>query len=271
MSKATEVVKKDESKLIVPTELASRFAEDEGAGQAGVGSEHLALPFIRLIQNGSPERKKSNAKFIEGAEEGDIFNTVTRELYKSDKGIYVVPCAFKMAYLEFVPLDDGGGFVGELSATDPDVLASRRDENNKDMLPNGNELVKSAQHYVYVVDQNTGDYQQAILGMQSTSLKTSRAWNTQIKMQTAMVDERRIKLPSFGTVWHLTTVEKTKDTYTWYEWSVLGRTSYVQDEALYEDAKAFSALIESGEVQTQADTDLQDTSRAKDEFVFDDQ
>ena len=261
--KPTKVVKKESSGLIVPESLANRFAEDAGAGQAGVSMEHLALPFIRMIQNGSPERKKTNAKFIEGSEEGDIFNTVTRELYKQDKGIFVVPCAFEFAHLEFIPMDEGGGFVGKLEPNDPAIRTANRDENNKDVLPNGNELVKVAQHYVYVVDQETGAYQQAILGMQSTSLKVSRGWNTQIKMQTAMVDDRRIKLPSFGTVWHLTTVEKTRDNYTWYEWSVLGRTSYVQDEDLYEEAKSFSDLIESGEVETAADTELQSAGNSR--------
>ena len=261
--KPTKVVKKESSGLIVPESLANRFAEDAGAGQAGVSMEHLALPFIRMIQNGSPERKKTNAKFIEGSEEGDIFNTVTRELFKQDKGIFVVPCAFEFAHLEFIPMDEGGGFVGKLEPNDPAIRTANRDENNKDVLPNGNELVKVAQHYVYVVDQETGAYQQAILGMQSTSLKVSRGWNTQIKMQTAMVDDRRIKLPSFGTVWHLTTVEKTRDNYTWYEWSVLGRTSYVQDEDLYEEAKSFSDLIESGEVETAADTELQSAGNSR--------
>ncbi len=261
--KPTKVVKKETSQLIVPESLANRFAEDAGAGQAGVSMEHLALPFIRMIQNGSPERKKTNAKFIEGSEEGDIFNTVTRELFKQDKGIFVVPCAFEFAHLEFVPMDEGGGFVGKLEPNDPAIRSANRDENNKDILPSGNELVKVAQHYVYVVDQDTGAYQQAILGMQSTSLKVSRGWNTQIKMQTAMVDDRRIKLPSFGTIWHLTTVEKTRDNYTWYEWSVLGRTSYVQDEDLYEEAKSFSDLIESGEVETAADTELQSAGNSR--------
>ncbi len=261
--KPTKVVKKETSQLIVPESLANRFAEDAGAGQAGVSMEHLALPFIRMIQNGSPERKKTNAKFIEGSEEGDIFNTVTRELFKQDKGIFVVPCAFEFAHLGFVPMDEGGGFVGKLEPNDPAIRSANRDENNKDILPSGNELVKVAQHYVYVVDQDTGAYQQAILGMQSTSLKVSRGWNTQIKMQTAMVDDRRIKLPSFGTIWHLTTVEKTRDNYTWYEWSVLGRTSYVQDEDLYEEAKSFSDLIESGEVETAADTELQSAGNSR--------
>ena len=82
------------------------------------------------------------------------------------------------------------------------------------MLPNGHELVKSAQHYVYVVDQETGSYQQAILGMQSTSLKVSRGWNTQIKMQTARIDDRLIKLPSFGTIWHLGVQLRKQETVT---------------------------------------------------------
>ena len=140
-------------------------------------------------------------------------------------------------YLEFIPIDDGGGLSGKLDPNDPVIRQAVRDDNNKDMLPNGHELVKSAQHYVYVIDQETGSYQQAILGMQSTSLKVSRGWNTQIKMQTARIDDRLIKLPSFGTMASLVQLRKQRDSYTWCRWSVLGRTSYVQDEQLYEEAE----------------------------------
>ena len=40
-------------------------------------------------------------------------------------------------------------------------------------------------------------------------------------------------------------------------------TSYVQDEQLYEEAKTFSELIESGEVETAADTELQSCETRK--------
>jgi len=278
--KPTKVAKKESSGLIVPDNLANMFVEDAGAGQAGVGKDDLALPFIKIIQNGSPERKKSHAKFIQGTEEGDIFNNVTKEVWKKDDGIYVVPCAYRFAYPIFIPMEPyGGGILGELDPSDPIIQQAVRDENNRDMLPKeyaeklgapAVEMVPTAEHYVLVVDQKTGTFQEALLYMKGASRKVSRVWNTQIKMQTAKIDNRLIKLPSFGAIWHLSTVEKTKENKTWCEYSVIGRVSYVQDAEMYEQAKSFSELIESGQVKVQVDEELQGTksTQSDDEDLF---
>ena len=54
----------------------------ETAGE-GVDYEtsELQIPFIRVIQALSPQIKKSDAAFIKGAEQGDLFNTVTGEVW----------------------------------------------------------------------------------------------------------------------------------------------------------------------------------------------
>ena len=54
----------------------------EGTGLESVGTEDYALPFLRIIQSGSPQLKKSDPnKYIDGAEEGMLFNTLTNEYY----------------------------------------------------------------------------------------------------------------------------------------------------------------------------------------------
>jgi hypothetical protein len=47
----------------------------------------------------------------------------------------------------------GGGFMGELSKDDPDVARAQR-SGAKEILPDGNELVKSDQHYCILVDED---------------------------------------------------------------------------------------------------------------------
>ena len=73
----------------------------------------MQIPFIRVIQALSPQIKKSDLSFIEGASQGDLFNTVTGEVWDGEKGINVIPCYQETKHLEFVPRDQGGGFVGE--------------------------------------------------------------------------------------------------------------------------------------------------------------
>lgn len=58
---------------------------------------------------------------------GDIYNTVTSQYWDGEKGINVVPCYQTTKYLEFTPRDQGGGFKGEISPTDP-VLQKQKDK-----------------------------------------------------------------------------------------------------------------------------------------------
>ena len=93
-------------------------------------------------------RKKT--EYIEGASQGDAFNTVTKELWDGEKGLTVIPCFQTTKYLEFVPRESGGGFQGEIHADDPDIFKTSRN-GAKEILPNGNEMVKSDQHFCLVI------------------------------------------------------------------------------------------------------------------------
>jgi hypothetical protein len=45
------------------------FTADAGAGFEDADSSSFALPFLRILQAISPQAKKQNPKYIEGAEE----------------------------------------------------------------------------------------------------------------------------------------------------------------------------------------------------------
>ena len=217
----------------------------ETAGE-GVNYEtsELQIPFIRIIQTMSPQKKKNNVSFIKDAQDGDIFNTVTGELWKGEEGIKVVPCYQETKHLEFIPRDQGGGFVGELKANDPDIQKTER-QGAKETLPSGNELVKSDQHYCMVLNKD-GSSQPAIVDMKSTQLKISRRWKTQIAMQKVPDKDGVMRTPAlFSTIWHLKTVEETKDTKTWYNYTV-EKVDLVKEKDLFLDAKNFRTSVEIG-------------------------
>jgi hypothetical protein len=66
-----------------------------------------------------------------------ILNSVTKKLYDGDKGINVIPCFYKREYLEWKPRELGGGLVRIYSIDDPIVRTTKRDQFNRDVLPNG--------------------------------------------------------------------------------------------------------------------------------------
>lgn len=217
----------------------------ETAGE-GVDYEtsELQIPFIRVIQALSPQIKKSDAAFIKGAEQGDLFNTVTGEVWKGEEGINVIPCYQETKHLEFTPRDQGGGFVGEVPLSDPNILKTTR-QGAKETLPSGNELVKSDQHYCMVLNKD-GSAQPAIVDMKSTQLKISRRWKTQIAMQKIPDKNGVMRTPAlFATIWNLKTVEESNDMGTWYNYTV-EKVDLVKDKNLFIDAKNFRSSVESG-------------------------
>ncbi len=62
--------------------VATNYLEEfGGAGLENITSDNMSMPFIKLISDASPERKKMNEKYIEGADTGMIANTITKKLY----------------------------------------------------------------------------------------------------------------------------------------------------------------------------------------------
>ena len=253
-------VKEEKTAIALPEEMLGAFMEDAGAGTENIGADDMKIPFIRVLQPVSPQLKKKDSAYIPGAEAGDIFNTVTGQVWKAEDGVKVIPCAYVKKFLEFGPYEQGGGFKGELAPNSKDVLGAER-VGNKDILASGNELVTSAQHYVQIQDPSTGTWQTAIVDMKSTSLKVSRQWNTQIQMQQGMSNGKAFKIPSFGCIWELTTDEFSNDMGSWNGWKIVGRNGYVEDAELYKSCKEFGQMVNAGEVATASDPDLEDSSQ----------
>ena len=74
---------------------ANTFEQDAGQGLGKLGQEDLALPFLKILGQLSPEVNKRDGKYVEGAEPGMIFNSVSGEVRTPDlaQGQHIaVPC-----------------------------------------------------------------------------------------------------------------------------------------------------------------------------------
>ena len=125
---ANSVAKKEEAGL--PAAIMDDIISTAGEG-VDYDTSDLQIPFVRVIQALSPQIKKSDPKFIEGAGQGDAFNTVTGQYWSGEDGLTVVPCWQETKYLEFIPLDQGGGFVGERASNDPELGKTERNVPRK--------------------------------------------------------------------------------------------------------------------------------------------
>ncbi len=225
------------------------FEADANQGAQNISQEDLALPFLKILGQLSPEVNKRDGKYVEGAEPGKIINTVTNELFDS---IDVIPCHYKRQYIEWQDRGTSSGAPVAIHEADSDIVSTTtRDKGYKDRLPNGNYLENTANHFVLLCGKNP---QTALLSMKSTQLKVSRKWNSMmmgIKMQGK---NGLFTPPTYSHIYNLKTVQMSNDKGTWFGWDV-SKKGPVDQEDLYGMAKNFALSVGKGETQPKYGTE----------------
>ena len=219
------------------------FEADANKGSQNISQEDLALPFLKILGQLSPEVNKRDGKYVEGAEPGKIINTVTTQLYDS---VNVVPVFYKRQYIEWQDRGTSSGAPVAIHEAGSDLInQTKRDASYKDRLPNGNYLENTANHFVLQLGDNP---QTALISMKSTQLKVSRKWNSMmmgIKMQGK---NGLFTPPTYSHIYTLSTVQMSNDKGTWFGWDV-AKVGPVTDKSTYEMAKSFAESVGKGEVQ----------------------
>jgi hypothetical protein len=225
---------------------ANMFEDDAAKGLGAIGQEDLALPFLKILGQLSPEVNKRDGKYVEGAEPGMIYNSVSGELYDGVKGIDVIPCFYKLEYIEWKDRGEGLGAPVAIYDSSSDIMSKTTpDANYKGRLPNGNYIEKTASHFVIVAGDSPST---ALISMKSTQLKISRKWNSMmsgIKMKGA---NGMFTPASFSHIYKLKTTQMSNDKGTWFGWEV-SKVGPVTDKGLYDQAKGFSDSISKGNVK----------------------
>lgn len=228
--------------------LLNDIIADAGKGHTD-NADDFAIPYLSVIQSNSPQINKQKAEYIKDAEVGMIFNTVNNKLYDGEEGVEVIPVAFKKSYIEWKPRDLGGNFVASydrLEGQSKELTCTQNDEGQS-VLPNGNILKASNQHFVVVVDKD-GHYP-AILSFMSTQIKKSAQWNSMMREQTVEKDGAKIVAPTYAYRYKLTTIGESNNKGDWMGIKITP-VSWVQDSNLFQFAKKFHEQASAGAVKT---------------------
>lgn len=223
----------------------SQLIADAGSGSEKVGAGDLAIPFLQVLQSGSPQCKKSSGSYIPGASEGVIWNNVTHELFP--EGVEVVPVFYEKILIEWKDREaQGGGFVATYKADDPiRGKAVRNPSNNRDYLPNGHILSEHAQHYCLHIKPD-GQVLPVLLTMTSTQLKKSRRWNSLMQMEKIKGPNGFVTPPTFAFSYIAKPVAESKDQYSWFGWDIQKKGRVAAD--VYNFAKEFWNSVKAGRV-----------------------
>ena len=218
------------------------FREDSEKGFENVRQEQLALPILKLLQNGSGEAQKRNQNYVEGAEPGMFLNTVTKKLYDGDKGIVVIPCYYKMEYQEWAEFGTGSGRPEQIYPGSSDIISKTTKDGGKDRLQNGNYILTVHQNYVIIIGDD-GRSETALVSMSASQGKIARKWQP-LQMSQTMKDEQGSFTPaSFAFQYKLTSVLNSGKGNQWYGYNV-ELAGPVQDGEIYQRAKDFHNNME---------------------------
>jgi hypothetical protein len=246
------------NKGISAEQLAKIVEQDEGVGQENMSAKDMAIPRISVLQSGSPQVKKSEGKYVKGAEEGDFFDNVTNSVYaKGEDGFLFVPVAYRRANIEWVPKDDGGGFVADHGADDSILTKCTKDKKNRMMLPNGHEIVTTAEYFIIAINKETWATRNAVISLAKTQLSAARKLNTMINELLVPRQDGTGKFnpAMFYSVFDATTVPQSKDDFNWMGWNIVRKGDTMVElpdgPNIYLAARQFRLAVVEGQVKVQ--------------------
>lgn len=142
---------------------------DAGIGSQNVTADDLSTPRLKLLQLISPEVKKHDAAYVEGAEAGMFLNTATKELSTS---LFVMNIFFSKAW----NIWDGDDNLVKTFDTEAEAKQYFTDEN----LDAKHNIVETHCHTLLVLDEKGNAKGAAQMYYSRSKIKVSKAWNTAI-------------------------------------------------------------------------------------------
>ena len=255
MSESKALTKTEEKAL---ADVMNQFGLEDraGEGQEGATAEDYAMPFLALLQSGSPQVKRTDARYIDGAQDGMFMNTVDKELFNGEEGVRIVPCAYRRAFVEWKPREDGGGYVTEHAVgSEPETVT---DEKNRDIIKESGHELKDTRYWYVLIVREDGTAEPAVIGMTRTQIRPSKAWfNLTAKDHWPDGKQRGAAPPSYLWSYIVKSVPQQKDEYSFWNFDVQ-RSQPVLEGSIIAAAQSLHDSVKAGTVN-RADDSLAET------------
>lgn len=179
------------------------LTKGQSRGTEAMDQSDITLPRLALCQSNTPQRKKSDANYIPGLEEGDFFNTITGTNY--GKKVELIPILFTKQRIKFNPLDQGGGIDcrsfnaktgGHYSPEDCDKC-----QYSQFRIVDGEQVKPECLLFHNRASWVLGHNDLVVSSLKSTGLAVSKQWNSLVKISNRDM---------FGRVYELVSAEATK-------------------------------------------------------------
>lgn len=204
----------------------------------------IKLPQLKICQNGTPERKKTDPNHIEGLSEGDLFNAASGQNYGAGPLNFVV-LKFWVNFIKFGTKEEGN--EGQILCRGE--AAGGCELNNGGMCPNAEFKGKSKptctkffNYLLYLPDTKEIVWFSA----KSTGLKIMKQFNSSLRAVSGV--------PDFAKLFTLATAHKVNTLNQDYYVPLIPKraSGIVTDQALYMDLKKFTIDLRDKSVDTSA-------------------
>ena len=264
MAKATSKTENAKTELAAAATtaviVAPDFSADAGRGMEGASQESFAIPFLTVLQKGSPQVDEASGVALEGARQGMFFENVTGKLYDGKTGILIVPAAYRRVFLRWAPREGGGGFKGEML---PEEVANQRaagkivelDGRLYFPLPDGSVNDKKCDrvadvrnHYVLLLNDD-GSWTQALLSLGSTQIKKSKMLMSALASVKLSGTAGLYTPATWANCVRVTTVPESNDKGNWMgvRFELAGQVKRADQ---YQAGKAFNDSVRKGSVES---------------------
>ena len=233
------------------------FAADAGAGLQNTSADDFAIPFIAILQKGSPACDEAAGTAIEGAKAGMFMETASGELHDE---ISFIPCAYQRKFIKWGHRNTGGGFKGVFTpeqAVEMQTEGKVVEVDGKLYFPmpdgkvdvNKSDILSDTREHYVVLLADEGP-RQAILSLTSTQIKKSKALNSALanRKEPHPSGNGKYTPATFANVVNAITKGESNDKGSWFgvEFSLNGM---VDDPELYAMARAFFSQISEGKAR----------------------
>lgn len=263
--KPQELAKPEGPKPIAPWINTEKLSQDVALG-GEMSLRDVAVPFLYILQQNSPQCTPESPKHIKGAVSSMLLLTQIDKIFEGkEQGLEFIPCYYVRELVEWRDRNKGGGIVDTYDNDDPIQDKVTWDNENKPRLPNGNLLVETAYHMILVKRPENGALTYSVMPLKSTALKESRKLNN-------MVADSRIPgtdmvAPRFFYRYRIITHREQKDTQIWFN-PTFTQIGPVETEETYELAKKFAKAGSEILARARAYEEAPDDSPAQDSKVI---
>jgi len=199
-------------------ERVARMKETAGQGISTKATDNL-VPLIGVLQPLSPQALTKNQAYIKGAEAGDFYaRALGTPVLSGGEGIWFQPCGMYSEWVEWVPRDQGGGFVGRHDYNDgsPPKGAKAKPRPEGSRKPQAYTMGKNDLVDTRYVPGNLwleGQAYAFVIPFTSTGHAVARGWMTKQSGE----QENGSILASYNCLYKLTTRSTKNNLGEWYK------------------------------------------------------